>query len=214
MTASARSITRRPVGALALLAALAITLTACSSAESDEPRSAAQAQSDVRTTDAASDPRTTASPRSFESAQHRYRIEVPADWTVVPGPGTWTSFHQFVPGTEVPGEDLASSASGSGWLVANSMLLPRGMTPDEWLAELDGLVGSGPSPDCREQRKTAVIAGEQATVVRHRCGDLTIVGSRLVHADRGYYFTVGYPTGDTVTESSLTALASSIRFTG
>ena len=214
MTASARSITLGPIGALALLALIAITLTACSAAESDEPRSAAQEQSDIRSTGAASDPPTTASPRSFESAQHGYRIEVPADWAFVQGTGTWTSFHQFVPGTEVPGEDLASSAAGSGWLVANSMPLPRGMTSEEWLAELDELVGSSPSPDCREQRKTDVVAGEQATVIRHRCGDLTTVGSSLVHADRGYYFTVGYRTGDTATESTLKGLASSIRFTG
>jgi hypothetical protein len=142
----------------------------------------------------------------------RYRIEVPADWEFVEGDDTWTSFDQFVPGSAVPGEDLASSSTGSGWLVANSMLLPKGMSSEEWLAELDELVDSGPSPDCREQRGTDVVAGDQATVVRHRCDDLTIVGSSLIHADRGYYFTVGYTTGDASTESTLEAIASSIRF--
>lgn len=199
MTASVRSIRLPRVGAF--LAAIAITLTACSSADSDEPRPAAAEQSDVHSS-------------WFESAQHGYRIEVPADWEFVEGDDTWTSFDQFVPGSAVPGEDLASSAAGSGWLVANSMLLPKGMTPEAWLAELDELVGSGPSPDCREQRGTDVVAGEQATVVRHRCDDLTIVGSSLIHADRGYYFTVGYTTGDASTESTLEEIASSIRFTG
>ena len=212
MTASVRSIKLPPVGAL--LAAIAITLTACSSADSDEPRPATEEQSDVRSSGAASDPPATVSPSSFESAQHGYRIEVPADWEFVEGTGAWTNFDQFVPGTTVPGEDLASSAAGSGWLVANSMLLPKGMTPEEWLAELDERVGSGPSPDCTKQRGTDVVAGEQATVVRHRYDDLTIVGSSLIHADRGYYFTVGYTTGDASTESTLEQIASSIRFTG
>jgi hypothetical protein len=210
MTASVRSITLPPVGAL--LAAIAITLTACSSADSDEPRPAAQEQSDVRSNGPASDPSTTASPNWFESAQHGYRLEVPTDWEFDEGAGTWTSFDQFVPGTEVPGEDLASSTAGSGWLVANSMLLPTGMTPEEWLAELDTLVGSGPSPDCREQRGTDVVAGEQATVVRHRCDDLTIVGSSLIHANRGYYFTVGYTTGDSATQATLDGIVSSLGF--
>jgi hypothetical protein len=210
MTASVRSITLPPVGAL--LAAIAITLTACSSADSDEPRPAAEEQSDVRINGPASDPSTTASPSWFESAQHGYRIEVPADWEFDEGDDTWTSFDQFVPGTEVPGEDLASSAAGSGWLVANSMLLPKGMTPEKWLAELDKLVGSGPSPDCREQRGTDTLAGEQATVVSHRCDDLTIVGSSLIHANRGYYITLGFPTGDSATAATLDGIVSSLRF--
>ena len=83
-----------------------------------------------------------------------------------------------------------------------------------WLRSLDELVGSGPSPDRRQQRGTDVVAGERATVVGHRCGDLTIVGSSLIHADSGYYFTVGYTTGDASTESTLEEIASSIRFTG
>jgi hypothetical protein len=139
-------------------------------------------------------------------------VRLPADWEFVGGTGTWTSFDQFVPGSAVPGEDLASSTTGSGWLVANSMLLPNGMNPEEWLAELDELVGSGPSPNCREQRGTDALAGEQVTVVLHRCDDLTIVGSSLIHANRGYYFTLGFPTGDSATAATLDGIASSLRF--
>jgi hypothetical protein len=113
-----------------LLAAVAITLTACSSADSDEARPAAEDQSDVRSSGTASDPRNTASMRLLESSQHGYRIVVPADWEFVEGAGTWASFDQFVPGTEIPGEDLASSAAGSGWLVANSMPLPNRVRRD------------------------------------------------------------------------------------
>jgi len=197
MTSSVRSFTLPRVDAL--LAAIATTLTACSSADSDEPHPAAQKQSDVQSS-------------WLESAQHGYRIEIPADWEFVEGAGTWTSFDQFVPGSAVPGEDLASSTTGSGWLVANSMLLPNGMSPEEWLAELDELVGSGPSPNCREQRGTDVVAGDQAIVVRHRCDDLTIVGNSLIHANRGYYFTLGFPTGDSATAATLDGIASSLRF--
>lgn len=212
MTTRARCVGRRPVDAL--LVATAIALTACASSDSDEPRPARQQQGDGPSTAAAGDPSSKASPTSFESAQHHYRIEVPAGWTFVEGVGTWARLDQFVPGAEVPGEDLVTSATSSGFLVANSMRLPEGITPQAWLAELDELVGSGPSPDCHEQRTTAVVAGEQATVVRHRCKDKTLVGSSLIHGDRGYYFTIGYPTGDAAIESTLEELASSVRFIG
>jgi hypothetical protein len=201
MSASVGSGELRPVGVFLAAIATAIMVTACE-------------QSEARRGGAETDPPSPVAARSVESEQHGYRVEVPADWEFAEGTGTWTSLDQLVPGAEVPGEDLAAPTAGSGSLVANSMPLPQGMTAAQWLAELDELVGTGPSPDCREQRSADVVAGEQATVVRHRCDDLTIVGNGLVHANRGYYFTVGYATGDEATESTLEQIASSIRFTG
>ncbi|RYP81923.1 hypothetical protein EKO23_22820 [Nocardioides guangzhouensis] len=211
MTALRYLTTWGPVGALLFVVAFA--MTACSPAGLDDSRPAVEDEINEPSSDVASRPSTTATPRLFESAQHGYRLEIPTDWEFVEGAGTWIRFDQFVPGSQVPGEDLASTTDGFGWLVANSMLLPKEMTREEWLTELDELVGSGPLPDCREQRRADVLAGEQATVTRHRCDDLTIVGSSLVHANRGYYFTVGYTTGDASTESRLEEIASSIRFT-
>ena len=49
--------------------------------------------------------------------------------------------------------------------------------------------------------RTGVVAGERAAITQHRCADMDYVGRSMTHADRGYYFTMGFPHGDTTTKS-------------
>jgi hypothetical protein len=184
----------------AFLAALAITLTSCTS----EDRQGELEASDVPSSQSAS---------RFVSERHSYHLEVPAGWEVTEYGGTWTDFAQFSPGAEVPGEDVASAPDGSGFLVSNSMAIPNGMSPDDWLAELERAVTSGPDTSCQETTDTGVVAGDQARITRHRCADMGYVGRSLTHADRGYYFTMGFQSGDSTAEATLEGVVGSIRFT-
>jgi hypothetical protein len=176
---------------------LVVTLTACAS-DDDEPTSS--------TEDTPSSP----SASQFVSDRHGYHLEVPAGWDVTEYGGTWTDFAQFSPGAEVPGEDVVSGPDSGAFLVSNSMVIPEGMSPDEWLAELEGLVGARTSPGCRGSTGTDVVAGEPARVIGQKCEDMHVVGRSLTHAGRGYYFTIGFPTGDSATEATLEGVVDSI----
>ena len=92
------------------------------------------------------------------------------------------------------------------------MAIPKGMSPDEWLAELERLTTSGPTKSCRESTDTDVVAGERARITQHRCADMDYVGRSLTHADRGYYFTMGFQSGDTTTKATLESIVASIGF--
>jgi hypothetical protein len=96
--------------------------------------------------------------------------------------------------------------------VSNSLAIPNGMSPDEWLAELEHLVTSGPTKNCRESTDTDVLAGEQARITQHRSADMDYVGRSLTHADRGYDFTMGFQSGDTTTAATLEGVVASIGF--
>lgn len=183
----------------ALLMALVLSVTACTSEERDPTPSA----DDVPSSPSAS---------QFASDRHSYELEVPAEWDVTEYDGTWTDFAQFSPGAEVPGEDVISAPDRSAFLVSNSMAIPDGVSSDEWLDELERRVGSGPSPDCKESATTEVVAGEPTRVVEHRCEDMVLVGRSLTHAGRGYYFTIGVPARDSTTAATLEGIVSSIGF--
>lgn len=183
----------------ALLTALVITLTACASNDGEGSSKA---------------PEKTSSPSSseFVSQRHSYHFELPAGWKVTEYDGTWTSFTQFSPGGEVPGEDVVSSPGSGGFLVSNSMAIPRGMSPESWLAELDRLVSSGPAKTCQVTTDTGVLAGERAAITQHRCADMVYIGRSVTHAGRGYYFTMGFQPGDTSTKATLEGVVASIGF--
>jgi len=183
----------------ALLSAFVIMLPSCTSEDSE----GAPKATDVPSSQSAS---------QFVSERHSYHLEVPAGWNVSEYGGTWTDFAQFSPGAEVPGEDVVSAPDGSGFLVSNSMAIPDGMSPDEWLAELERLVTSGPDKTCRQTTDTAVVAGEQTRITRHQCADMDYVGRSLTHADRGYYFTMGVQSGDSTTQATLEGVVASIGF--
>jgi len=185
--------------ARALLMALVLTMTACTS----EKRDPTPSPDDLSSSPSSS---------QFASDRHSYRLEVPAEWDVTEYDGIWTDFAQLSPGAEVPGEDVISAPDRSAFLVSNSMAIPDGVSPDDWLDELERRVGSGPSPDCKESSATDVVAGEPTRVVEHRCEDMVIVGRSLTHGGRGYYFTIGVPTGDPTTAATLEGIVSSIEF--
>ena len=190
-------------GLLGLLATLAFALCSCT-AEDSAPTSRADSQE--------TEDKATPSATAFESDRHLYRLEVPTGWTVAEYEGTWKDFKQFSPGGEVPGEDVVSAPGVQAFLVANSMAIPTGTSAADWVAELQRLVGSGRDRGCRESNGTAIVAGEPATIVVHRCEDMTLVGRSLTHGSRGYYFTIGYPAGDAGTAATLDGVVSSIRF--
>jgi hypothetical protein len=200
--------TTRRTCVVALLSALAFTLASCAA---DDPGKVPQSETQ-KPTDVESTPSPSPSPSSFESERHSYSFELPAGWTVAEYGGTWTRFKQFSPGAEVPGEDVVSSSEGQGFLVANSMALPDGMSPADWLAELERLTGSGPDPGCEKTSGRDVLAGEPARLVEHRCEDVTLVGRSLTHGGRGYYFTIGVPADDVTSAAALEAIVASIRF--
>lgn len=183
----------------ALLTALVITLTACAS--DDSARSS-------KATDKTSSP----SSSRFVSERHSYHFELPAGWQVDEYDGTWTDFAQFSPGGEIPGEDVVSSPGSSGFLVSNSMVIPQDMGPERWLAELDRLVSSGPTKTCRSTTAIGVLAGERAAITQHRCLDMVYIGRSVIHADRGFYFTMGFQPGDTSTKATLEGVVASIGF--
>ena len=184
----------------ALLSAFVIFVTSCTPEDSE----GAPKATDVPSSQSAG---------RFVSERHSYHLEVPAGWNVSEYGGTWTDFAQFSPGAEVPGEDVVSAPDGSGFLVSNSMAIPDGMSPDEWLAELERLVTSGPDKACRETTDTDIVAGEQTRIRRQRCADMDYVGRSLTHADRGYYFTIGVQSGDATTSATLEGVVASIGFT-
>jgi hypothetical protein len=185
-------------------AVIAVALVSCSSARPSGPPEA---------TASAPPESPTASTSIFESERHSYRLEVPAGWDVTEYGGTWTSVSQFVPGAEIPGEDVVSSPDGA-FLVINSMVIPKGMTSRDWLAKLDRLVAQGRDPSCSVTSGTDVLAAERARVVEHRCEEITLVGRSLVNGGRGYYFTIGYPADDLATEEALERILASTRFVG
>jgi hypothetical protein len=192
-----------------LLSALAVTLVSCGGDEEQgAPQAETQAGPDASSTSSPSTP----SPTSFESDRHSYSIELPPGWVVSEFGGTWTSFEQFTPGAEVPGEDVASSPDGQGFLVANSMTVPKGMSPADWSAELLRLTRSGRGPGCEEAIDKDVLAGERATLVEHRCEGTNVIGRSLTHAGRGYYFTIGFPGDDSAAQATLERIVASVRF--
>jgi hypothetical protein len=195
----ARATVAWPLRRGAVLTALVISLTACASDDSD---------GSPKATDKSSSP----SSSEFVSERHSYHFELPPGWKVVEYDGTWTDFAEFSPGGEVPGEDVVSSPGSSGFLVSNSMAIPQGTSPEEWLAELDRLVSSGPTNTCRVTTGNDVVAGEQASITQHRCADMVYIGRSFTHTDRGYYFTMGFPPGDKTTKATLEGVVASIGF--
>jgi hypothetical protein len=195
----------RPHGGFpAVLTAIAVTLLSCSPEEEGrEPR---------RNDPSAPSPAPSPSPSTFESERHGFRLDVPPGWEVTEYGGTWTSFDQFSPGAEVPGEDVALSPDGGSFLVANSMPIPEGMTPADWMAELQRLVESERDPSCKERVYRDLLAEEEAMVVERRCEGMNIVGRSLTHGDRGYYFTIGFPASDPTAAATLEDILGSIRF--
>ncbi len=183
----------------AMLAALVVTLTSCTSDDGDGARRPLTCHPRHRRAEFASD-------------RHSYDLEVPPEWDVTEYDGTWTDFAQFSPGAEVPGEDVVSPPDRSAFLVSNSMVIPEGMSADEWLTELGRLIGPGPDPSCKVSTGTDVVGGEPTQVLEHRCEDMSLVGRSLTHADRGYYFTMGFPAGDATTEATLEGIVASIGF--
>ncbi|GAB3053451.1 hypothetical protein GCM10027053_12390 [Intrasporangium mesophilum] len=152
-------------------------------------------------------------PAPFVSDRHGYRLIVPPGWAVVEHDGTWRSFAQFVAGVRLPGEEVISAPDRDAFLVANSMVIPTETGPASWIAGLDSLVDRARPPGCRESAASDVVGGQPASVVTHRCADVTIVGSGLTHRGRGYYFTIGFPTGDAAAANLLEDVVDSIRFT-
>ena len=155
----------------------------------------------------------TASPRRFESSRHGYSLLVPAGWEVTEYEGVWTHLDQFSPGAEVPGEDVIAPPDLTAFLVTDSMAIPSGMSSQEWLTALAGLVEAGIPPECSTSVQRGVFAGESATIVDQRCDDSVIVGRSLTHDRRGYYFTILFPAGDRAAEASLDEMVASIEFT-
>lgn len=153
----------------------------------------------------------TATPLVFESERHRYRIKMPLGWRVVQYEGEWTSLEQFSPGAEVPGEDVVSPPNLASFLVANSMAIPEGMSPAEWLVAFDALVAPALNQECPGTASTGIMGGEPARVVEQRCDGFVIVGRSLTHEDRGYYFTVRFPEGDSTSEAALEGIIASIQ---
>jgi hypothetical protein len=182
----------------ALVGVIALTLPACASNSEGAPP--------------ATDAQTAPSPILFESDRHAYALELPGEWEIAESAGTWRSLAQFTPPGEVPGEDLASTPGGSGWLVANSMAIPERMNSTDWMARLDRRVKSAFGQDCALSTGADVLAGEPSTIGSSDCDGTTVVGRSLTHAGRGYYFTIGYPTGDSDTEATLDRIVASIRF--
>jgi hypothetical protein len=204
--------TFRRTGVVALLSTLAFTLASCGDEDTDGARqSESQGPTDIESTQSPS-PSPSPSASSFESERHSYSLELPEGWTVAEYGGTWTTFKQFSPGTEVPGEDVVSSPEAQGFLVANSMALPDGMSPADWLDELERLTRSGRDPDCDEIIDNDVLAGEPARLIEHRCEGMTLVGRSLTHGGRGYYFTIGVPEDDEPSAAALEGIVASIRF--
>jgi hypothetical protein len=184
-----------------VLAANVLALTSCTSTSSDSADAAP-----------ATDAQAVAPTTSYESERHAYRLELPPEWEITEYDGAWTRLGQFNPPGEVPGEDVASGPLGSGWLVANSMALAQGMSPADWLTRLDRRVRSGLPPGCRLTSGSDVLDGEPVVVGRNRCDGMTIVGRSLAHAGRGYYFTIGFRTGDSTSGDTLDGIVASIRF--
>jgi hypothetical protein len=187
----------------ALAATVMVTLLACATPDrSGTPR----ADEDVTSVSPAP------SPSMFESERHSYTIEVPSEWEVTEYPGTWTRLSQFSPGAEVPGEDVVLSPDGGAFLVMNSMAIPDDMTAANWLRAFDARVAAGLDPNCPRTTDSEPLAGETATIVIQRCEGMAIVGRSLTHAGRGYYFTTGFPEGDSATEATLEGIVASITF--
>jgi hypothetical protein len=149
----------------------------------------------------------------FASQRHGYSLQLAPGWQVAEYGGTWSSFDELSPGAEVPGEDVASSNDSPGFLVANSMSIPSEMSSEDWLAEVDRRVRSGSEPGCRESTETGMVGGEQARITHHRCEDREVIGRTLTHGGRGYYFTIGFPAGDSTTAATLEGIVSTIGFT-
>jgi hypothetical protein len=186
----------RRVGAL--LGVIALTASACTSESKGAPP--------------AKDAQTAPSPIVFESARHGYELQLPENWDVTEYAGTWRSMAQFTPPGEIPGEDVASTPDGSGWLVANSMAIPAQMSSADWLAKIDRRVKSALADDCALSTESGVLAAEPATIGSSDCDGMTVVGTTVTHDDRGYYFTIGYPTGDSEAAAALESIVASIRF--
>jgi hypothetical protein len=202
-----RSARLRTATALGAVVAILAVSSGCAVEPARPPTATANPAEGPSHTPSASGP-----PAAFLSERHGYRLAVPPGWAVVEHDGTWRSFADFVAGARVPGEDVVSAPDVDAFLVANSMVIPPGTAPGSWLAGFDRLVDRGRPPSCGASAARDVVAGQPATVVTHRCADVTIVGNALTHRGRGYYFTVGFPPGDTAAADLLEDVVASIRF--
>jgi hypothetical protein len=191
-----------------VLLALMFTAGSCSSADTDPAPTADQPPP------SSSPPSPSPSPSTFVSQRHGYSLQLAPGWQVAEYGGTWSSLDELSPSAEVPGEDVASSNDSPGFLVANSMTIPTGMSSEAWLAEVDRRVASGSDPDCRASNDTGMVAGEEARIIHHLCADREVIGRSLTHAGRGYYFTIGFPAGDATTAATLETIVATIDFTG
>jgi hypothetical protein len=201
---------------LAVLTVVAVVLVACGTAGAPSILSTSDAPTEpstARTTPTmpTTGPSPQASAEVVESARHRYRMTIPADWTRVEYDGTWTALEQFGVGVEVPGEDVIDSTALGAFLVLNSMVIPDGMSAAAWQAGLDGLVQAGIPADCPGTERAGSIGGVRSSVLEQTCAGSRIVGHRLTHAGRGYYFTTVAPVdGDAA--AVLDELLASIEF--
>ena len=193
------------------VAALVVSLAACSSGGTSSESTSPTAPAASTSNEPAGS--TTQSAEAFTSARHGYSLEVPAGWAVTEYDGTWTDLDQFSPGAEVPGEDVVAPPGMSAFLVANSMAIPGGMEPAEWLAEFDALVEGGLGDVCPGTVSDGVVSGEPATIVEQPCEGSIVIGRSLTHGSRGYYFTSRYAEDDETAKATTEQLVASIQFT-
>lgn len=198
--------------------AIALLLAACSSGGSAEsPMTSIAAASSVASAASATSeppaPAASGASEMFTSSRHGYGIEVPEGWRVKEYGGTWESLDQFSPGAEVPGEDVVGPIGLAAFMVMDSMAIPDGTTPEEWLAAFDARVLEGLPENCPGTSGSGVVAGEPATVIEQPCGRAVVVGRSLVHGGRGYYFTTMHTEDDLEAKAILDELVASITFT-
>jgi hypothetical protein len=195
---------------MAAAAALALALAACSSGGSAESTAGSAAASSAPSVAASPSP---PAGEVFVSSRHGYQVAVPEGWRVKEFGGTWESLDQFSPGSEVPGEDVVGPIGLAAFMVMDSMAIPEGTTPEEWLADFNARVMDGLPENCPGTVGSGEVAGEPATVIEQPCGRAVVVGRSLVHGDRGYYFTTMHTEDDLEAKAILDEVVASVTFT-
>jgi hypothetical protein len=217
----ATTITKLPLLTALLLAGCAAQLeplaTPAIPTTTPEATASPSVTAPARPTDAPTDAMTTVpspadTPATFTSDRHGYRVDVPRNWQVHEYEGEWTNIDEFIPGGEVPGEDVIAPPPLFPFLVMNSMPIPDGDTEQQWLAEFDAVVHAGLPEDCPGMTEQGTIAGVDATVITQDCDGFLTIGRSLAHNGRGYYFTTRSSTDSAASIDLLADLVGSIQF--
>jgi hypothetical protein len=170
----------------AVLIVSALVISGCAGTQSAGGTAGASTPSPAQPTASVVQPSASAAWETSTSDRHGYSISHPADWRVVPQPGTLVLEQMRIgsPGTDTLGSrDNFRYNSDDGVVVLFSVELEEGESFADFNERVSWAYACGGGGSRREETQ---LGGEVAESSMHSCGQYQWIQITTIHGDRGF----------------------------